>query len=152
MAALAKVSATQDPEGVRFLDHTADFGLEVEAPSLEACFARAAAGVFSSFVHADALPSDADRVFEIDLEANSLEELMVAWLEELLYRSEVEGLFLYAFQVDAVEGMRLRARVSGRPADPQEKPGETPVKGVTRHQLSVRRDGNLWHARIIFDV
>jgi SHS2 domain-containing protein len=149
-AAWVAVDPAAAPDGVHFIEHTADIGLEVEAPSLEACFARAAAGVFSSFAE-EAPPEGEERAITISLTATSLEELLVLWLEELLYRAEADHLAFTAFKVDAVDDISLRgqatARVTGSP-----KTAEPPVKGVTRHQLWVRKDGDTWRAHVILDV
>src|SRR5204863_472647 len=44
--ARARILQNRPPIGVRFFAHTTDLGIEVWAPSLESCFARAAAGMF----------------------------------------------------------------------------------------------------------
>jgi SHS2 domain-containing protein len=141
------VESATAPEGVRFIEHTADFGLEVEAPSLEECFARVAAGLFSSFAEEAPAAGPAPRTVELTLSASSLEELLVLWLEELLYRTETERLAFRAFKVDAIEGLRLHGWAKGVPGA-----GEPPIKGVTRHDLSVRRVGDVWRAHVILDV
>lgn len=150
-AVRAEVLSGTEPEGVTFLDHTADFGLEVEAPTLEACFARVAAGLFASFAPEELHDSEGDRTVEFNLEARGLEELLVAWLEELLYEAEGQGLFFHTFEVDSVEGTRLKARAIGRPPGPEDLIGP-PIKGVTRHDLSIRQEDGGWRARVILDV
>lgn len=141
------VVSSAAPEGVRFIEHTADFGLDVEAPSLEECFARAAAALFSSFAEDAPAAGPDERALELTLSASNLEELLVLWLEELLYRTEAERLVFRAFKVDAIEGLRLRGWAAGVPG-----PGEPPIKGVTRHDLWVRKEGDIWRAHVILDV
>jgi SHS2 domain-containing protein len=143
--------ASAAPEGVRFVEHTADFGLEVEAPSLEECFARAAAGLFSSFAEERLAAGPGERTVEVAFSGHGLEELLVLWLEELLYRADAERLLFTVFQVEAVEGTQLRGRGVGVPAGPRDTP-EPPIKGVTRHDLWIRREGDLWRAHVILDV
>lgn len=135
------------PEGVRFIEHTADFGLDVEAPSLEECFARTAAGLFSSFAEEATAAGPDERALELTLSASNLEELLVLWLEELLYRTESERVAFRAFKVDGIDGAGLHGWAAGVPG-----PGEPPIKGVTRHDLWVRKDGGLWRAHVILDV
>jgi SHS2 domain-containing protein len=141
------VQASAAPEGVRFIEHTADFGLDVEAPSLEECFARTAAGLFSSFAEEAPAAGPDERDLELTLSAGSLDELLVLWLEELLYRTEAERLAFRTFKVDAIEGARLHGWAAGVPGS-----SEPPIKGVTRHDLWVRKDGDSWRAHVIFDV
>src|SRR5262249_59978093 len=97
-------------EGVSPVDHTADAGFEIEAPCLGACLARAAAGLFAMmFVPPDGIDPKLERTVEVELDADSPEELMVSWLQELLYRSEVEDLFFLRFDVET-DGLRLNGR------------------------------------------
>ena len=132
------------------MEHTADIGLDVEARSLEECYARAAAGLFSSFAEEAPAPGE-ERTIAVSLSASSLEELLVLWLEELLYRADADHLAFREFKVDAVDGTSLRGQVRGRVVGLQET-GEPPVKGVTRHDLWVRREGDTWRAHVILDV
>jgi SHS2 domain-containing protein len=144
------VNPAATPDGVRFLEHTADIGLEVEAPSLEECFARAAAGLFSNFAE-EAPPEGTERSIGMSLSATSLEELLVLWLEELLYRAHADHLAFRAFKVDAVDDLSLGGQAVARVAGSQEM-AEPPVKGVTRHDLWVRKEGDTWRAHVILDV
>jgi protein archease len=150
--ARVEVSRARSVEGVSLLDHTADAGIEVEAPSLDACLARAAAGLFAMmFVPPDRLDPSSQRTVEVVLEAASPEELMVSWLQELLYRSEVEDVFFLRFEVET-DGRRLNGLAAGVPITQDLEPAGPGVKGVTRHGLQVDRSGEGWQARVIFDV
>ena len=149
-SAWVAVNSAAAPEGVRFIEHTADIGLDVEAPSLEDCFARTAAGLFSSFAE-EAWSHAEEHKIVVSLSATSLEELLVLWLEELLYRADADHLAFTAFKVDAVDDSTLRGQAVARVAGWQEM-AEPPVKGVTRHDLWVRKDGDTWRAHVILDV
>jgi SHS2 domain-containing protein len=89
---------------------------------------------------------------EVDVEARGLEELLVAWLEELLYQSETRGLALHEFTVTQLS----RERVKGSARGPRFGEGSVTtgpaVKGVTRHGLEVRNSAGGWVARVLFDV
>jgi SHS2 domain-containing protein len=149
---MATVEIAQDGtvEGVQAKEHTADSRIEVEAASLGECLARAAAGMFSQVW---ALPKGPlpERKTAIELSAESPDDLLVAWLQELLYRSEVEGVFFYRFDVEASDG-RLRATATGVPlTDEVEEVGPL-VKAVTRHGLHVGEAGGRWRAKVVFDI
>ena len=132
------------------MEHTADIGLDVEARSLEECYARAAAGLFSSFAE-EAPPAGEERTIAVSLSATGLEELLVLWLEELLYRADADHLAFRAFKVEAVDVTSLRGQARGPLVGSQET-AEPPVKGVTRHDLWIRKDGDTWRAHVILDV
>jgi SHS2 domain-containing protein len=156
-AARADVTVGAEPEGVRMIEHTADFGLEVEAPTLEALFARAAAGMFSSFAEADSAESvppttnSNHRDVPVELRGENIEELMVLWLDELLYRAEEKRLIFTSFEVESVSDTRFAGRAYGRLAARGET-FEPPVKGVTHHDLWIRRENGGWRAHVIIDV
>lgn len=88
----------------------------------------------------------------MEVQADGLEELLVAWLEELLYQAEVAGLVLHTFEVMEVGRSSLRARVRGRRLRPDDEPTGATVKAVTRHELNVERIDGRWLARVLFDI
>ena len=147
----ARVLRNRAPVGVRFLEHTADAAIEVRSRSLEGCFARAAAGMFACFT-APATKTAARQSVEVDVSADGPEELMVAWLEELLYQSEVKGLALHEFAVVQVSSSRVKGSARGPKFGRGAVAVGSGVKAVTRHGLEVRRIGAYWQARVIFDV
>jgi len=123
----------------------------VRARSLEGCFARAAAGMFGCFT-APAGSKAAMSSVAVDVRANGYEELMVAWLEELLYESEVKGLALHEFTVESASKSRVRGFARGPEFGAGAQAVGSGVKAVTRHGLEVVRVGGYWQARVIFDV
>ncbi len=139
------------PPGGLLLDHTADGGLEVEAPDLPTLFERAAAGaeaLVETTSSPAAAPSPAVETVPIALEAGDVALLLADWLRELLFLQQVRGKSLRRAQFDELTTTRLSARLELAPA------GEAirEIKGVTYHGLEVSRDAEGWHARIIFDV
>jgi len=146
----AEIAVDAEVKGVRLLDHTADSGIEVAGDSLDECLARAAAGMFAHMWARPTTPAP-ERVVGVDLEADRPDELLVAWLQELLYRSEVDGVCFYRFEVES-DGRRLSGRAIGVPLGPDVEPVGPSVKAVTRHGLEVRRAGERWRGRILFDV
>jgi SHS2 domain-containing protein len=138
------------PQGVTFLDHTADLVLEATGPTLEACFARMGAGLFAVFAPPPVAGAESTRL-SITLSAPSPEELLVGWLEELLYRSDVDGLVFSGFETE-LNGDELSARVSGRPLLPGEELRGPSVKAVTRHDLRLEPGGEGWLAQVVLDL
>ena len=148
-AAQAELGPGRHIQGVRFLEHTADIGIEAEAESVAGCLARAAAGLFGLMFIPPAYVAR-DRRAEMQLEAASAEDLLVGWLQELLYRSEVEGTCFLRFEVET-DGCSLRGRAWGIPIGDAEPAGPA-VKGVTRHALALTQRHGRWRARVLVDV
>jgi SHS2 domain-containing protein len=140
----------------RTFDHTADVGLEVRGESLADLLETAARGVFSIMLddgpHEVAAEADVAAAPDPSL-GDDAAELVVCWLQELLYRFETERLVPLAFDFVEAGPARVRARVGFGRFDPERHAARLEVKAVTYHELAVRRspDG-AWSARFILDV
>jgi len=91
-----------------------------------------------------------DVVLNFELSESNMEELLVAWLRELLYVHERRRTYLSAFEVVLGEGPSLSARCRSRAAGAGSLCYE--IKLVTYHGLRIERAGDGYRARIIFDV
>ena len=142
-------------EGFEEVDHTADLGLRVRAASLEGLFRQAALGLASLLTDPAAVGSS-ERV-AIEVRGLDLEELLVGWLNELLYRFESGRLVLTTFPELRIErggeGHRLCATATGGRWDPQRHPSGAPLKAATYHGLEVvpAADGS-FEVTLIFDT
>lgn len=132
------------------MEHTADIGICIEAETLEELFALGACAMFDLMVDISNVES-AQRA-EINLEAECLEELFVTWLNELVFRAEVSGMFFSRFEVDSVTERSLKASVLGEPYNENIHAVGESVKAATYHQLEVSRSGEGWFAKVILDV
>jgi SHS2 domain-containing protein len=148
---ISRLLADRPPVGVRFLEHTADMAIEVRARSLEACFARVAAGMFAVFV-APAGPRAAMESVQVDVRASGNKELLVAWLQELLYLYEVKELALQSFVAKEVSRNRVTGSAQGPKFGAADVAPGPAVKGVSRSGLQLGRTDATWHAIVIFDV
>ncbi|NPV53142.1 MAG: archease [Firmicutes bacterium] len=142
--------------GFEVFDHTADIGLSVYGSSLVETFENAARGMFHIMApSASVFPRE---VKEFTLRADTREELLVAWLSELIYLFDAESFMPGVIKITQLEenshGPVLRARVSGEPLDQKRHNPETEIKAVTYHRLELMQDeqNNNWTAQIIFDV
>lgn len=134
----------------REIEHTADLGLEIEAPTLAALFERAGLAMLGLVL--DLAPLAPREGAALTLEADGLEELLHDWLQTLLVRLQTEGFAPCELDVTRVDEHGLDAAAAGERIDPSRHPLYTELKGVTYHQLAVRRTAAGWWARVIFDV
>jgi SHS2 domain-containing protein len=137
---------------VETFDHTADVGLRVTGADIEDLFRTAAEGVFDYIVvnRGDVRPADCEAVA---LRADAPDELLVAWLNELIFRSETKHRLYSAFDVRvADDGLSLRAEVAGEPIDRDRHVLDHEVKAVTRHGLDLRRVDGGWSAEFVLDI
>lgn len=84
-----------EPAGFEPIDHTADVALRVWADSLEELFRQAALGL--SALLTDPARVGRDRAVEIRASGIDEEELLIAWLEEILYAFESRRELLVEF-------------------------------------------------------
>lgn len=140
----------QHPKGsFQFIDHTADAGILVTAPTLEVMFETAAMAFTELITDADSLRHRVVRRFR--LQEDDLASLLVAWLQELLYLLDTEGLIFGRFQVNLHE-LSLEATAWGEVFDAEIHPMKTEIKAVTYHQLEVGQSDRGWQAQVIFDI
>ncbi|NBD35298.1 MAG: archease [Chloroflexi bacterium] len=128
------------------IDHTADLALHLWADDLSALFITAARGMFSLIA---APREDAtSRALEISLSALDVETLLVDWLNELLYLSEVESLVFTGYELAHLTPNALEATVTGRPI----KMYYNYIKAATFHNLSVDATPDGYETEIVFDT
>jgi len=141
---------TEHPRGsFEFIDHTADAGVRVEAPTLEDLFETAGLAFTELVTSVDSVDCPVERRFK--LQEDDVETLLVSWLQELLYLLDTEDLVFARFQVK-IHGLSLEATAWGDVFDPNIHTMKTEVKAVTYHQLEVAKSDQGWQAQVIFDI
>ena len=131
------------------VDHTADIGLIAYGSTLEEVFVNAAYGMFSLIAELDQVEERIHR--EIETEAPDQGELLVTWLNELLYFFDAESLLFRRFEILRLDRTWLEARAFGERVDPSRHKVKTAVKAATYHLLKLE-EGDGLRAQIIFDV
>ena len=139
---------------IRMLDHTADVGFELRAPSIEALFDEARRALLMVvFEHP---PEEGEGVNAVRLTAPDRETLLVRWLNELVYLIQDAGFVPVGAEIQLREadeaGYSLEARLTGAPLLLDEYGWQGEIKSATFHGLEVSNDGEGWHARVILDV
>ena len=89
------------------MDTIADVGLIASGRTLEEIFSNMAKGLFSLITSLSYVRNKTSR--EIELEAPSMDELLVAWLNELIFIHEVENLLFHKFDLKLIDINRLWA-------------------------------------------
>ena len=138
-------------ESYEYLDHTGDLGVHAYGDTLSALFTNAARAMLEAMVASDSV--DAVKQIPIEVTAESLEDLMVAWLDEHIFKHEVEEICFQRVEILQMTNTKLSAIGYGEPPDLKKHLVYTEIKSVTYHQLIVeqRPDGS-WFAQVIFDL
>ena len=134
-----------------YVEHTADMGLRVRGKNLSELLTNAAQGLFETI--AVVATVDETESIEVHLTAESVEDLFVAWLDELIFQHETKEIFFKRAKVQQCSETEILAMVYGEPANFDKHEVYTEIKSVTYHQLEVvqKPDGS-WFAQVIFDL
>jgi SHS2 domain-containing protein len=128
----------------RWVEHTAELELEIEAASAEAVFAEALAALAELLGDGSGDPV----IREIEVESDEPALLLVEWLGELVYLAEAEQFLPERVVSLALGDGSLRATVAGHLGEPAHL-----VKAVTLHRLELRQDDTVgWRGRVVLDV
>ncbi|MBA7696757.1 Protein archease [subsurface metagenome] len=136
------------------LEHTSDLELLIRGASEEELFANAAEALLAQIVEPESVGESEQR--RIEARSESVEERFLDWLRELLYCVITQG-----FLVHHAEGVRLsrvgdqyrlEAVVCGEMLDLGRHNLLHEVKTVTYQDFLYGKEGDLWRARVVFDV
>ena len=134
-----------------YVEHTADMGLRVRGKNLSELLTNAAQGLFETIAVVDTV--DEIVSVKIHLTAESVEDLFVAWLDELIFQHETKEMFFKRAEIRQCSETEMSATVYGEPSNFDKHEVYTEIKSVTYHQLEVvqKPDGS-WFAQVIFDL
>lgn len=111
--------------------------IQAEGPTLGAAFAEAALAMIGLVTDPAAIRLE--ETIEIDCDAPSAEQLLVKWLDAVVYEMKARGMIFGVFKVDT-DGFQLHAEASGEHV-PQERQGPAiRLKGATLKGLAVSED------------
>lgn len=131
----------------RLLEHTADAMVEIHGKDMCERFGNAAYALFDQITDITKVESKGE--MEIVLSAESRDQLLVDFLQELLFLHDTEDLVFCEFDV-MTDGKKLDAHVRGEKFDEKKHPKRSVVKGVTYHRLEF--DDKEGTVTILFDV
>ncbi|MFO8010064.1 MAG: archease [Dehalococcoidia bacterium] len=141
-------NASTMPE-FEIIDHTADTAIVAYGDNMEELFINAARGTMSLVADLEKVEPVVSHV--ITAEAANQEELLVAWINELLYLFDAEELIFSRFVIDFVGTDHVKATGYGEKVDASRHDLRTQVKAATYHELEINAtDG--YRAHIILDV
>ena len=128
----------------RWLEHTAEVELEIEASSEEVVFV-AALRALAQLVGDDRRAERVSRELKVDARERAV--LLLEWLDELVYLVETEGLVAEDVERIELSDGGLVAIVPCHRGDPRHL-----VKGATYHHLAFERSGAGFRATVVLDV
>ncbi|MEX2046424.1 MAG: archease [Chloroflexota bacterium] len=138
-----------DDRGHRLVEHTADTGIEAWGRTLDEAFEEAALALFEIII--DPAAVEERESHRIAVSGTDDGDLLVRWLNELLYLVDAYGLVFRRSSVERRAPATLVATAYGERLDPARHQPRSAVKAVTYHQLAVE-PGPPAHVRVIVDL
>lgn len=132
------------------LDHTADLGITIRGANLIDLFESAGNALIHVMLGDN--PRGKTRSMKISVSGDDLADLMVRWLGEILYLFEGDDLVVTSINIDSLTSSQLEATLETVPYDPEIHEILNEIKAVTYHQIEVTNKGDIWEARVIFDL
>ena len=131
------------------INHTADVGIVAYGADIKEAFANAAYALFSLMTDIESVGDDVRH--DVAVAADNREELLVAWLNELIYLFEVNDILFSQFDIAELGETRLKATCYGEHVDPQRHRMKAGVKAATYHMLQVE-EGDGCRVQVLFDI
>lgn len=132
------------------IDHTADIGIIAFGKDIREAFSNSAYAMFDILSDADKI--DGKDSFDIQISAKNQDELLIKWLDELLFRYETERILCDKFIINSLDDKNLDATVFYEKINRVKHEIKTEIKNVTYHQLEIKEDKGKWSIQVIFDV
>jgi SHS2 domain-containing protein len=128
----------------RWVEHTGELELEIEARSRQGVFEEAFRAMRGLIASAQTGPT---QTHTVELSAGDGAALLADWLAEIAYLAESEGFVPERLDWLEFGEAGLSARLEGFTGEPPHL-----VKGVTYHRLTLEPAGPGWHASVVLDV
>jgi len=137
-------------QNVRYIDHTGDAGIVVQAASPVELFRDCAFAMYQIIYPGQI--DDNTIHHTIAITAPDDEQLLVNWLSELNYLFHTRQFMLSSIIRLIIKGTTLDAAITGGPVDRTRYGFIREIKAVTYHQLYIKKINELWEAQVIFDL
>ena len=132
------------------IEHTADIGLKIYAKDLKGIFKNAAIGLLSLIT--DSGKVSAKKVIKVNLKEENKEELLVSWLDELIFQFSAHNFLAKQFKINKVTDNAISAEIRGEKINLSKHKILTEIKAATYHELEIKRTKEGLQARVILDT
>ncbi len=134
------------------IDHTADVGLRLLAPTEADLFVTAVAGLHALWGLPAPEPPAGAPTEPLEVHGADIESLLVAWLNELIFQATAAGRVAASVQEPCLADGRFRAEVAWQPVQWDTSVDGADIKAATYHTVHVTETAEGFTTTIIFDV
>ncbi len=132
------------------LDISGDVGLRAYGTGAEEAFINTALGMYSLITNLDSI--EEKKSINVSVESNSLDGLLVSWLNELIFHFDTYGFIGKRVEIKHLSDNKIASTVSGEEFDPGRHEGKLLIKAATYHRLKIEKKNGLWEVDVIFDI
>jgi SHS2 domain-containing protein len=134
----------------QILKHASDVSVLATGATLPDVLASLAEGMFSLIV--DTMTILPRKSIGVEIDAQDMDELIVEWLNELLFNYDADGFLPREFNITIDEAhYSLAAYCQGEPIDRDRHFLRTEVRAATLDKLKVHHDGD-WSIQVVLDI
>jgi len=129
------------------LEHTADLKIRAYGKDLPELFSNMLKGMFEA---CEPIISNRSSIVsrEVKIQSPNLESLLVDFLSEALYLSDVNDEIYFQAEFEKLTENELIGKLKGHKI----KGLKEEIKAVTWHDLKIERCNNHWEAVVLFDI
>ena len=132
---------------------TADIAFVVQEKSMKNIFRTSAMALFNTLADPKSVGKKIEK--EIYLEEANPGNLLVKFLEEIVYLKDAENMVFSSVDIDFAKGEKnmLNARVFGESINPKKHKLKLDVKAVTLHMFHLKqKKDKSWEAKFVLDI
>ncbi len=131
----------------KILDHISDLKIKVLGKNLPELFENAVLAIRECLRPEIEIP-EKNTKSKIKIKSADLSSLLVDFLSEVLYQTQVNKEIYYKVKFDKFSDTELEAELFGKKV----RRFGLEIKGVTYHNLEIKKIKNHWQAIIVFDI
>jgi SHS2 domain-containing protein len=132
------------------LDHTADICVRVYGESFDDLLRNAARAMMD--IITDREKVNPSQEIKIKAQGETKEELLVHWLDEILFIHQVKKMVLRDFEVHLVSETEVRGKAFGESIDAERHEIGLDIKAITYHNLKIEPSDDRLKVDIVFDI
>lgn len=136
------------------IDISGDVGLRAFGKSIEDVFKNSALGMYSLTTDLEGIRER--KKIEISIESQSLEGLLVSWLNELIFQFDAYGFVGKEINIQSLtpnpQSPSLKAEIRGEKFDVERHEKKLLIKAATYHRLKIEKINDIWEVDVIFDI
>ncbi len=134
----------------KILDHTADVCLRVYGKSFEKLLKNAAKAMMNLITNIELIKPS--KSITINIQGETKEELLVNWLQEILYYMEVKKMLFKDFKITSVTEKMVSGNAYGENIDLKRHDLLHQIKAITHHNLKIKKAKDKLTVDIVFDI